>query len=129
MKVGLSLSQCVADIMNDVVSEAEVLVIITRTDFDPYNDAHWTNVLHGYIGNPGFNSSIWQDFIDQEYDLRELVQRLYDHGKIHQPRQFGSHPRASKFPWYEVFIPETELQDKPAVKKAWNKYKLIAGLS
>jgi hypothetical protein len=83
MKVGLSLSQCVADIMNDVVSEAEVLVIITRTDFDPYNDAQWTNVLYGYIGNPGFNSSIWQDFIDQEYDLRELVQRLYDHGKIH----------------------------------------------
>jgi hypothetical protein len=39
MKIGLSYSRCVKDIVDGVVDIADVLVIIARTDFDPHDDA------------------------------------------------------------------------------------------
>ena len=41
MKVGLSLSRCMRDIVEARVVYDDVLVIIARTDFDPHDDAHW----------------------------------------------------------------------------------------
>jgi hypothetical protein len=35
MKIGLSYSRCVRDIVDGRVDIADVLVLITRTDFDP----------------------------------------------------------------------------------------------
>ena len=39
MKIGLSYSRCVRDIVEGKVDIADVLVIIARTDFDPRDDA------------------------------------------------------------------------------------------
>ena len=41
MKIGLSYSRCVRDIVEGKVDMADVLVIIARTDFDPHNDEQW----------------------------------------------------------------------------------------
>jgi hypothetical protein len=38
MKIGLSYSRCVRDIVDGIVDIDDILVVITRTDFDPHND-------------------------------------------------------------------------------------------
>jgi hypothetical protein len=50
MKIGLSYSRCVRDIVDGVVDIDDVLVIIARTDFDPHNDEQWGNIWEGYAG-------------------------------------------------------------------------------
>ena len=50
MKVGLSYSRCVRDIVDGVVDIDDVLVLITRTDFDPNNDDQWQGIWIGYGG-------------------------------------------------------------------------------
>ena len=42
MKIGLSFSRCIRDIVECRVDYDDVLVIVTRTDFDPHNDNHWS---------------------------------------------------------------------------------------
>ena len=48
MKIGLSYSRCVRDIVDGVVDIRDVLVLITRTDFDPHNDEDWNSIWVGY---------------------------------------------------------------------------------
>ena len=50
MKVGSSLSRCARDIYEGKVDKKDVLVIIARTDVDPYNDVQWTSIWNGYGG-------------------------------------------------------------------------------
>ena len=42
MRIGLSFSRCVLDIVEGRVDIDDVLVVIARTDFDPHNDSQWT---------------------------------------------------------------------------------------
>ena len=44
MKIGLSYSRCVRDIVDGTVDIDDVLVLITRTDFDPHNDDQWSSI-------------------------------------------------------------------------------------
>lgn len=44
MKIGLSYSRCVRDIVDGVVDIDDVLIIISRTDFDPRNDVQWESI-------------------------------------------------------------------------------------
>ena len=41
MKIGLSYSRCVRDIVDGKVDINDVLVIIARTNFDPRDDDQW----------------------------------------------------------------------------------------
>jgi len=50
MKIGLSYSRCVRDIVDGVVDIDDVLVVIARTDFDPHNDEQWAGIWEGYGG-------------------------------------------------------------------------------
>lgn len=126
MKVGLSFSRCMRDIFTGTVKEEDVLVIIARTDMNPHNDNHWNNIWEGYIYG-GLSNPEWKDFADQYDDFRRMAIRLYDAGKIHQPRQFGAHPQRMPYYWLECFVPQDEMN--PAQQKAWDNYKLITGLS
>ena len=126
MKVGLSFSRCMRDIFTGTVKEEDVLVIIARTDMNPHNDNHWNNIWEGYIYG-GLSNPEWKDFADQYDDFRRMAIRLYDAGKIHQPRQFGAHPQRMPYYWLECFVPPNEMN--PAQQKAWDNYKLITGLS
>lgn len=126
MKVGLSLSRCMRDIFNGTVDEEDVLVIVARTDFDPHNDNHWNGIWDGYVYG-GLSNPEWKDFADDHDDFRRMAIRLYDAGKIHQPRQFKAHPQRMSYYWLDCVVSPEE--HTPAQQKAWDNYQLITGLS
>jgi hypothetical protein len=141
VKIGLSYSRCVKDIVDGKVDIGEVLVIIARTDFDPHDDEQWAAIWKGYGGgsaeqNPwltlhslvGGSHPEWAGYEDEGI-FREVSIDLYDFGKLHQPRKFGA--RVSRRPeiWLETILPSEELDSNPAVKKAWENFQVVAGLS
>ena len=128
MKVGLSLSRCMRDVYEGRVEENDVLVIVARTDVDPHNESHWNSLWQGYLYG-GMSNPEWAGLEDHEEGMRQLLINLYEDGKLHQPRQFGAYPARMPYYWLECSVPDNELLDKPAVKKAWDNYKVIAGLS
>lgn len=135
MKIGLSYSRCVRDIVDGVVDIEEVLVLITRTDFDPRDDDQWAGIWSGYGGGNGGAGSVWSRpewgmyGAGDEQKFRNVSIQLWEDGKFHQPRQFGSHPRRMPYIWLEAVLPDTELDSNPAVKKAWEQFQLVAGLT
>ena len=134
MKVGTSLSRCVKDIYEGVVDIDNVLVIVARTDFDPYNDMQWSSLWNGYGGGNSrgsvYSQPEWSSIpAEDEQKLRDIILDLYNAGKIHQPRKFGAHPVRLNHYWYDTILTEDVVDSTPAAKKAWNNYKMIAGLS
>lgn len=135
MKVGLSFSRCVRDIVEARVLYDDVLVIVARTDFDPHNDNHWKGIWQGYRYNSGWSHPEWADAepdMDEEQVemmYRNVAKQLHDGGKLHQPRQFGAHPSRLPYYWLDTFAPEEEIASNPAAQKAWENYKILAGLS
>ena len=134
MKIGLSYSRCVRDIVDGVVDINDVLVVIARTNFDPHNDEQWTGIWEGYGGGQQFGSPFsnpeWIDYpAEDEAKFRKVTIDLWEQGKFHQPRKFGARPqRRSEF-WLETCLPSSELERNPAAKIAWNKFQTIAGLT
>lgn len=132
MKVGLSYSRCIRDIVDGKVDISDVLVIVARTDFDPRNDEQWEGIWNGYGGGQSAGS-IWTTpewaGYDNEDQFRNLTIELWDQGKLHQPRQFGAHPRRLPYYWLDVSVPDNEMENNPAVKQAWEEYQLLAGLA
>lgn len=133
MKVGLSFSRCVLDIVEGRVDFDDVLVIIARTDFDPNNDEQWQSIWHGYTARSGWSlTAEWYDWADREgaEDLfREVTKRLWDWGKLHQPRKFGVNPAKRREYWLETVLPSEELDRNPAAKEAWDRFQVVAGLT
>jgi hypothetical protein len=134
MKIGLSFSRCVRDIVDGVVDIDDVLVIVARTDFDPRNSEQWTGIWNGYGGGSGggglWSNPEWSKYPAEDEDrVRSVAIELWEQGKLHQPRKFGAHPSRLPYYWLETFAPEAEVASNPAVLKAWEKYKLLAGLS
>lgn len=127
MKIGLSFSRCIRDIFDGNVNEEEVLVIVARTDVDPHNDNHWNAIWSGYTQG-GWSHPEWYHHSDKYDDFRRLAIRLYDTGKIHQPRQFGQHPPRLPYHWLDCVVPVEEMEELPAVKEAWEHYQIVAGL-
>jgi hypothetical protein len=48
---------------------------------------------------------------------------------MHQPRQFGAHPRRRPEFWLETVLPTEELENNPAAKLAWEKFQTGASLT
>jgi len=127
MKIGLSYSRCVKDIVDGTVDIDDVLVLITRTDFDPRDDAQWQGIWKGYRfgGNPE-----WYEYEDSDEDrFRSVSIELWETGRFHQPRKFGWHPARRPEIWLETVLPDSEMQNRPAVKDAWDQFQTIAGLT
>ena len=137
MKIGLSYSRCVRDIVDGKVNIDDVLVLIARTQFDPRVDEQWKSIWIGYGGGSpnmssfsGFSRSApeWAGYTDEDR-FREVSIELWQSGKLHQPRQFGVNPqRRSEF-WLETVLPDSELETRPAVKEAWDQFQMLAGLT
>ena len=129
MKIGLSFSRCIRDIVEGTVDMEDVLIIIARTDFDPNDDKQWEGIWRDYrLG--GFSQAEWAGWGDEdEGNFRAVAIQLYNDGKMHQPRQFGSHPRRLPYYWLETFVPVAELETNPAVKNAWEQFQIVAGLA
>jgi hypothetical protein len=123
MKIGLSLSRCVRDIVEGHVDIHDVLVLITRTDFDPTLDKQWASIWQGYNTlNPEWHGL-------EEQDVKDVIMTLWQSGKIHQPRQFGANPVRRREFWLETVLPDSELETRPAVKEAWDNFRVLAGLT
>jgi hypothetical protein len=130
MKIGLSYSRCVRDIVDGVVDIDDVLVIISRTDFDPRDDVQWASIWGGYHDPYGLSNPEWRAYPDEDEDqFRSVSIELWETGKLHQPRQFGAHPSRRPEIWLEAVLPNSELAKNPAAKMAWDKFQTIAGLS
>ena len=137
MKIGLSYSRCVRDIVDGVVDIDDVLIIIARTNFDPHDDAQWQGIWNGYGGGSpnmgafsGFSSSApeWAGYHDEDR-FRSVSIELWESGKLHQPRKFGARPTRRPEIWLEAVLPSSELESNPAAKKAWDNFQIIAGLT
>lgn len=134
MKIGLSYSRCIRDIVDGKINIEDVLVIITRTDFDPNNDEQWNSLWAGYGGGGSAGASgpwsvpEWAGYED-ESKFRQITLDLYTTGRIHQPRQFGAHPIRRPEIWLETVLPNDELEKNPMAKTAWNKFQTVAGLT
>ncbi len=126
MKIGLSYSRCVRDIVDGKVNIEDVLVIVSRTDFDPYNDEQWAGIWGGYH----WQNPEWASYADEDEDkFRQVSKDLWDSGKFHQPRKFGAHPRRMPQYWLETVLPSEELEMNPSAKAAWEKFQTLAGLA
>jgi len=134
VKIGLSYSRCVRDIVDGIVDIRDVLVIIARTDFDPRDDDQWANIWTGYGGGHTLGS-VWQNAEwnnygpEREAEFRGLSIELWETGKLHQPRQFGARPARRSEIWLEAVLPSSELESNPAAKAAWDQFQTIAGLT
>ena len=137
MKIGLSYSRCVRDIVDGKVDIADVLVLITRTDFDPHVDDQWRGIWIGYGGgtenaySSGFFSTSnpeWAGYHDED-QFRSVSIELWETGKLHQPRKFGAKPARRPEIWLETVLPDSEMQNRPAVKEAWDHFQTLAGLT
>jgi len=134
MKIGLSYSRCVKDIVDGRVDINDVLVIIARTEFDPHNDEQWAGIWEGYGGGQTFGSPFsnpeWIDHpAEDEAKFRSVSIMLWDEGKFHQPRKFGARPARRPEIWLETVLPSEELEKNTAAKAAWNQFQVIAGLT
>jgi hypothetical protein len=126
MKIGLSFSRCVRDIVDGVVDIADVLVVISRTDFDPNNEEQWQGIWNGYH----WNNPEWANYPDEDEDrFRSVSIELWESGKLHQPRKFGAWPSRRPEIWLETVLPSSELEMNPAAKTAWEKFQTVAGLT
>jgi len=134
MKIGLSYSRCIRDIVDGKVDIADVLVLITRTDFDPHDDEQWKDIWEGYgggqtMGSP-WSSPEWSNYPAEDEDrFRSVTIELWETGRFHQPRKFGAHPARRPEIWLETVLPSSELISNPAAKKAWDSFQTIAGLT
>jgi hypothetical protein len=134
VKIGLSYSRCVRDIVDGTVDIRDVLVIITRTDFDPRNDEQWKGIWTGYgggqtLGDPWSNPE-WNNYgPEREAEFRAISIDLLESGQLHQPRQFGARPSRRSEIWLEAVLPSSELESNPAAKAAWDQFQTIAGLT
>ena len=137
MKIGLSYSRCVRDIVDGVVDIDDVLIIIARTNFDPHDDKQWEGIWIGYGGGTdngyttGFFSQSnpeWAGYHDEDI-FRSVSIELWESGKLHQPRKFGAHPTRRPEIWLEAVLPSSELETNPVAKKAWDNFQIIAGLT
>jgi hypothetical protein len=134
VKIGLSYSRCVRDIVDGRVDIRDVLVIISRTDFDPRDNDQWIDIWSGYGGGQTLGSvwsnPEWNDYgPEREADFRGVTLELYESGRLHQPRQFGARPAHRSEIWLEAVLPSSELESNPAAKAAWDQFRTIAGLT
>jgi hypothetical protein len=132
MKIGLSYSRCILDIVEERVDIKDVLVLITRTDFDPRDDGQWAGIWEGYclggMSNPEWGNYNFHSKEDEE-KFRSVSIMLYTAGKMHQPRKFGARPSRRPEFWLETVLPSEELNRNSAAKKAWDNFQVVAGLT
>jgi hypothetical protein len=138
MKIGFSYSRCVRDIVDGVVDIDDVLIIIARTDFDPRDDEQWQGIWIGYGGgtenaySQGFFSHSnpeWAGYTDEDR-FRSVSIKLWENGKLHQPRKFGAHPHRSPYIWVDTGpIGDEQFRQPEAVQQAWRDYITLASLT
>jgi len=133
MYIGNSLGGCLQSILRGEVSEDQVLMIITRTKCETYEQYIGVIKLYYDEGNQYARNSQRYDFSKFDFEtVMELASELYNSGRIHQPRLYSESKYlpitlAFKDLWLEV-VP-TNNNSSPAVVDAYEKYKMLATLT
>jgi len=135
MYVGTSLGKCLRSILMGEVSEDDVLLLITRTRTNDLEQ--FIGVVSQYYAEGNYNVVDVQAYdiaVKPWEEVEALATRLYNGGKIHQPRNFNSyfgsqflHPELSDDIWVEV-SPKSR-NTTPAVVQAYEHYKLLDSLT
>jgi hypothetical protein len=97
MKVGLRLGKCVLDIVKGDVLITDVLVIVANSRINPKNDEQWAKVWNVYKNE----SKIWDVGIHEEV-FKYTLRRLFELGKLHQPKTYGGRTHSFKEPWVDI---------------------------
>jgi hypothetical protein len=118
------------------VSEEDVLLIITRTMApDP---ARFIGVVKQYYmeGNyTSYNSTDYDLSVKPWEEVEALANRLYNTGKIHQPRNFVNlgnqfiHPGLAQGDGCWVEVNTLGINSNPIVVDAYEKYKMLDSLT
>ena len=133
MLIGTSLGGCLKSMISGEVSEADVLTIISRTACP--NHETLDEVVESYynIGNLMATKSDNYELKGASLgEVKALARRLYDSGKIHQPRLISTlshfiHPELNHNRiWLNVEPVYTG--DNHAVVEAYSKYRMLATL-
>lgn len=134
MLIGTSLGGCLQSILAGEVSEDDVLCIISRTAAKDLDGI--LRVVEQYCGNgnmfatnPNNYSKLHEFPLD---DVKDLAWRLYESGKIHQPRLINNelgfvHSELSRYKLWLEIAPSPN--DTPAVINAYNQYKMLVELT
>jgi len=121
--IGTSLGRCLRSILAGEVTEDQVFLIVTGTMSANLEDFLLIVKQYYHERYGDYDISRWP------YDeASELATRLWQSGKIHQPRNFGGRPFFPSFDilWIEIFPPH--LLQQPAAKDLWDKLTVIARL-
>jgi len=121
--IGTSLGRCLRSILDREVSEDQVFLITTGTRSNTLEDfLVLINQYYHERHSTDYDTSLWK-----YEEVSDLGVRLWNNGKIHQPRNFGAQPffRDDKL-WIEIFPPH--LLRQPAAKDLWEKLTVIARL-
>jgi hypothetical protein len=108
VKIGLRLGKCVLDIVKGEVLITDVLVLVINSKFNPNKDDQWAKVWDVYKNQ----QKTWDVGIHEEV-FKYTVRRLFDMGKIHQPRTFGGR----EHPYTEAWIDAVPTLTKTVVPK------------
>ena len=135
MLIGTSLGKCLRDILAGEVSEDDVVIIITRTMAPDAEKL--ISVLEQYYSPTGGYNGSYDLSIGGTKTMEEVIElglRLFNTGKIHQPRCFTDfqggflHPRMrSSDNWIEL-TPKS-WNTTPIVVEAYEKYKVLDALT
>ena len=134
MYIGTSLGRCLRSILMGEVSEADVLLLITRTQSKDYES--FLKIVKQYYEDGNWSSRNPADYdiaVKPWEEVEALASRLYRGGKVHQPRNFVQlgntflHPDLLDDVWVEV-SPKNR-NTTPAVVQAYEQYKLLDALT
>jgi hypothetical protein len=120
--IGTSLGKCLCSILKGEVSEDEVFLIVTGTRA-PTMTEYLAVVGEYYYKRYGssYDLTLWEPDT-----VQELAMRLWNAGKIHQPRNFGAQPGFYQPLWIEIIPPH--LLNQPAVKNLYNQIVMVSRL-
>lgn len=121
MKIGFSFGRCIRDIVNGTVDINDVVAIITRTRMTDPSDMRY--VIAEYMYVPTYLLDL------DEEKCNEVALDLWNSGRLHQPRNYGTYPvRISADHVWMDLVPTT-YSDNEAVQSAWEQYRVLLKLS
>ena len=132
MKIGTSLGKCVKSILAGEVKEEDVLFIVSNTMCPTLEQLREVieEYYYGYHGNSRSGAAYDMSAYSLE-DAQLVAQRLFESGKLHQPRIARHYVRGNvhslEDTWYDIVPSPTS--DNESVREAWNHYSMIRSLA
>ena len=128
MWIGTSLGKCVKDILDGKVKEDQVLFIASNTMCPDL--VKLCAVIEEYYYNGHSRGSAYDMTAHSLLAAKEVAQRLYENGQLHQPRCFktgwSGNAHGLRDTWYEI-VPTNTSHDSNVVD-AYERYRVLAEL-